>query len=137
MSGIDEAFRATTYRVFVPGQAPMDLVVGRRSARLDALLARGGVTAWAFITASNPGSQPLAAHENSARHAELLMLLHARGLQWLAASGIPADAGWEAEESVLVLGVSRPDAVEIGRRFGQLAIVAGQRGAAAELVYCA
>ena len=69
---LDAAYRATLYRVFIPGGSPIDLRVDAASAALDALLARHGVQAWAFITAWNPGSKPVAATENAARHAQLL-----------------------------------------------------------------
>ncbi|GIS62390.1 MAG: hypothetical protein CM1200mP2_46150 [Planctomycetaceae bacterium] len=41
---------------------------------------------------------------------------------------------WEPEISLLVLGIERDDAVAIGRRFDQVAIVCGRTGGVAELV---
>ncbi len=135
-----EAYRATIYRVFVPGEAPIDVRVDGASssyaARLDALLERNGVEVWAFITAWNPESRPLSAEENDARHAELLQAIEASGWQFVEGAGIPVNSDWAPEASLLVLGISRDDAVALGRRFGQNAIVAGRRGGTAELVYC-
>jgi hypothetical protein len=137
---LDEAYRATIYRVFVPGEAPIDVRVDGASsthaARLGALLARNGVEVWAFITAWNPGSRQLSAEENAARHAELLQAIEAGGWPHFDGAGIPARADWSPEASLLVLGISRDDAVALGRRFSQNAIVAGRRGGAAELIYC-
>jgi hypothetical protein len=136
LKDVDAAFRATTYRVFVTHEAPIDLRIGERSARLDALLEKHAIETWAFITAWNPGSHRIPAEENEARQAALLSLLRERGLHFFDGSGIPADSAWQAEPSVLVLGISVDDAVELGRRFDQLAIVAGQCGKAADLIYC-
>jgi hypothetical protein len=136
MTEIDSAFRATTYRVFVPNAAPIDIRIGQRSAPLDALLDARGCREWAFITAWNPGAKALSAAENDARQLQLLSELRQRGWDWLDGSGIPADASWKAEASVLVLGISADDAVVLGRHFGQLAVVTGARGSASELVYC-
>jgi hypothetical protein len=133
---LDAAFRATTYRVFPAGEPPIDIRIGVASERLDALLAAQCGDTWAFITAWNPGAQPLPARENAARHAELLALLCERGLRTLQGSGIPSEPGWTAEESVLVVGIGKAEAIAIARRFGQVAVVTGARGAAAELVYC-
>ena len=134
---MDAAYRATAYRVLVPGEAPIDVRVGEASARLDALLAHYRVEAWAFITAWNPGSKPVTAEENAARDAELLEAIEAGGWRFYEGAGIPPQPDWSAEASLLVLGISREDAVALGRRFGQNAIVAGQAGAMAELIYCA
>ena len=133
---LDAVYRATTYRVFVASDAAIDIRIGERSPRLDALLSKHGCNAWVFVTAWNPGSQPLQRAENEGRQSELLALLCERGLQWLAGSGVPPDAAWHAEDSVLVLGIDSDEGVAIGRRFGQVAIVAGTVGCPAELVYC-
>ena len=133
---MDRAYRETTYRVYVPGGEVIDIRVGERSAALDGLVEERRATSWAFITAWNPGSRALAEDENAKRQAGLLTLLRERGFERLEGSGIPARADWQPEESVLVLDVDREDAVEIAREFGQIAIVAGERGGAAVLVYC-
>ena len=132
---LDRAYRATTYRVYVAG-GEIDIRIGERSAALDGLLEERRASSWAFITAWNPGSRALAEDENAKRQAELLALLRERGFERLEGSGIPARADWQPEESVLVLDVDRDDAVGIARQFGQVAIVAGERGGAAALVYC-
>jgi hypothetical protein len=137
LKAVDDAFRATIYRVFVPDAKAIDIRIGQRTELLDAILESYSASEWAFITAWNPGSRPLAAEENDARQAALLTTLRERGLGWFDGSGIPESADWPPEESVLVLGISQRDAVELGRRFGQLAIVVGKRDGAAELVYCA
>jgi hypothetical protein len=133
---MDDAFRATVYRVFIPEQAPIDIRIGEGAELLDAILERHGAHEWAFITAWNPGSRPLTAEENDARQAELLTTLRQRGLPWFDGSGIPDRSDWQPEESVLVLDITTNEAVDLGTRFGQLAVVVGQRGGPAELVYC-
>lgn len=132
----DEAYRATTYRVLVPGEEPIDLRIGECSHMLDGLLAKHGCDSWAFITAWNPHSQQRAAEENARRQAELVSVIRERGWIFLEAMGIPADPKWQPEASVLVLGIPREEAVEIATRFRQNAIVVGERGGMAELVYC-
>jgi hypothetical protein len=135
-SSLDARYRSTIYRVFIAGDAPIDLRIGEPSARLDLVLESHGAEAWAFISAWNPASRELPPAQNGARHAELLAIIRERGWSCLDGSGIPAHSDWTAEASVLVPGIALDEAVALGRRFGQNAIVAGRRGGAAELVYC-
>lgn len=132
---LDHAYRSTSYRVMIPGEAPLDLRIGSRSARLAAWLSELGSERWAFITAWNPGSRPGAPGENRYRHAELVEAVVAAGWRHYPGAGIPDRAGWAPEDSLLVLDISREQAGALGRRFGQTAIVLGGKGAVPELVY--
>lgn len=135
---LDVEYRATTYRVFgPPGGTPIDLHVGEVSASLDKLLAGYAIKPWALITAWNPASRSLLAEVNDTRHAELLHVVRERGWRHFEGIGIPSNSDWEPERSVLVMGISRDEAAILGKRFGQNAVVTGQRGGKAQLVYCA
>src|SRR5687768_6204734 len=103
---LDERYRATTYRVFLVAGPPIDLRVGERSAELDLFLTQHNLTTWAFLSACNPRSRPLAAAENEARHAKLLKTVTDFGWRYLQGVGIPARADWQPEASVIVLGVA-------------------------------
>ena len=50
--------------------------------------------------------------------------------------GIDDDGAWPPERSILVLGIERQTAVELGRRFGQRAIVCGELSGVADLALC-
>jgi hypothetical protein len=50
--------------------------------------------------------------------------------------GIGDDGAWPPEPSILVLGIEREAAVQLGRLFGQRAIVCGELGGLATLVLC-
>lgn len=130
-----ESYRNTTYRV--TGVEPaIDIRVSKPCPALDRLLAKRGVTTWAFITAWNPMSQPLPPEENRERALRLEAEL-AACYAVIAALGVGDAGDWAPEESLLVLGIAQADAVEAARRFGQRAIVAGERGGVARLVECA
>ena len=49
--------------------------------------------------------------------------------------GVAGDGAF-AEPSVLIVGIGEDEAVALGARFGQCAIVVGKRGGTAELAYC-
>jgi hypothetical protein len=133
---LEQAYRATTYRVDVPGQPFIAIRVGEHDDALDALLAARGVGSWTYITAYNPGSVPLSDAENERRHHELLADVARCGAVAVFDGLGVGDDGWPPEPSLLVLGVGRDEACSLGRKHGQVAVVYGERGKPAELVWC-
>jgi uncharacterized protein len=107
------------------------LRIGVRDPDLDRLLEGRGATSAAFVTAANPRGEARPRAENEAATAALRASL---ALPWLAGEGRDPEGRWSAEPSLLVLGISRPDAEALGRRLEQNAIVFVERGGAPELV---
>jgi hypothetical protein len=100
---------------------------GRRSAAVDALLARLGAAQGGFVTAWNPYSRRRPAGWNARMQARLVLAAR----RWPAAAGRGGDGGWW-EEHLLVAADPRCLGV-LGRRFRQAAIVLVRRGAPARL----
>lgn len=115
-----EAYRQTLYRVL--GRRGFVLRVGERSQRLAELVAEHGLGA-AFITAFNPHSIELSDKENWQRQQALREVVISMRLLFLEGSGQHPSGEWPAEDSVLVLGVTVPQARAIAAQFGQNAIV--------------
>ena len=113
------AYLATRYHVRHGGG--LDFYIERRSADLLALHAAERVAGSAFITAWNPESEGTPLEENEARNAALRGDIEALGLRVLPAEGI-GPTGWR-EESYLVPGITRDDAVALARKYRQNAIV--------------
>ena len=105
-------------------------------AELDALLTDHGVSTWAYITASNPGSRQLSDEDNSARLRELEADVDTLGVRAYPGEGVADDGRWPPESSLRILGIAQDDAVRLGRRYGQVAVVCGELGSAAKLVLC-
>lgn len=131
--GIDEglisAYLRTRYEVWTPRYT---ILIGERHPGLDALL---GGQSWAFITAWNPGSQPLPEEENRRRQSRLEDALREGKWGYFQGAGVPEEGGWQAEESFLVAGISLEDALGLGKRFGQHAILWGLPGHAAQIFF--
>lgn len=130
-----QAYRSTRFEA----STPTGLVVIRIDQihpQLDKILVELEGEEWAFITAWNPLSSALPLDENRLRNREMESFLRSREYRFYPGRGIPADSGWEPEESFLVIALSRESAVGIGRRFGQNAVVWGTRGGAAVLLDC-
>ena len=132
---LEQAYRATTYRIHTP-QGDIDLRVGEPSPALAALLREAGTGSWAIMTAWNPASQPQDDAANAEAQARLQHWLDAQGYRWLKGEN-RADAGdWPPETSCVVLGLPADAALECGRAFGQNAVVTGDGAAVPQLVWC-
>lgn len=130
-----EAYRATSFFAETPlGQ--LCLRDGDAHADLDTLLERYAVDSWAYITAYNPASDRLSEAENRHRQGQLEAAIGSAGYVFFRGQGIGQDQQWPPEPSVLVLGISKEEARELGRKFGQVAILIGRKGTPAELMAC-
>jgi hypothetical protein len=131
-----EAYQNTVFVVDGPN-GEITLRVGRLSQEIDDLLTTHGAKACAFITAWNPRSVRLRSEENSERHTQLIESVHQLGCHAFPGRGIGQNKYWTPEESILVIGIERSLAVDLGRRFGQNAIVFKDITRVIELLFCA
>jgi hypothetical protein len=134
-SALWAAYSSTTYAAVINGQT-LNIRVDHRTPALDAELSRRRVATWAFLTAWNPRSQRLLPAENDTLQLTLREGLVHVGFDVAEGRGIPESDDWTPEASLLVFGISAPDAMAIGARFGQLAIVVGQQDRVARLIAC-
>jgi hypothetical protein len=133
-SDLDAAYRATRY-VAESAQGDIVIRIDLPTPELDQLLVAQNYTAWAFISACNPGSQLLPEHENAQRHTQLLAAVKTLGLLSLLGHGVPDHPDWPPEVSLLILGIPLEQALKLAVNFGQNAIVAGVAGLPARLCY--
>lgn len=127
-----DAYRRTRYVVSSDPQCV--LAIGCHSPTLAALHRDFGVQGSVFLTAANPGSQPLSAAENRTRLHALRQDLIARELRYIEGYGEAVDGSWDAEASVWVPGLEQTHAVSIARRFDQNAIVVCTQDAVPQLL---
>ncbi len=130
------AYVRTTYTAQLPDGETLALRIGEPSPRLDRLLQSHGTDCWAYVTACNPQSVPLATGTNTARHRSLVEYIRGRAWTWYEGHGVPDASDWAPETGVLILGVSAADAHALGRCFGQAAVICGRIGGSPELVWC-
>jgi len=130
-----QAYQATSYEAKTP-MGKVSIRIGNLSPNVDRLLQANELSSWAFITAFNPGSQPLSPSKNAQRHQQLLQDIANLGLLAFEGAGVPYDPEGGPETSLLILGIERDVAIATGIKSGQNAIVVGVLGEAAELVSC-
>lgn len=131
---LDHLYRTTDYVVRVDGEVIV-IRIGEHSPAVDELLTESP-RSWAFLTAWNPYSRELTAEENARRQNKLINELNARSFRFLYGAGEDRHHRWPPEESFLILGIDHDAAVGLANKFEQNAIVFGQHGKVAELVWC-
>ncbi|HUM11513.1 MAG TPA: DUF3293 domain-containing protein [Myxococcaceae bacterium] len=129
-----QAYLETRYRVFPPGSPEHVLRVGQRHPGFDAQLAEARGSRWVVLTAWNPGSVRCTEAENTAAQGELGATLRRAGLVAWPARGESPGRDW-MEESLCVLDLDPEQARALARRFGQVAVVQGELGGEARLVF--
>ncbi len=129
------AYQRSEYRVN-DGAHSFVMRIEQPSPSLQACQGSFGVTNSAFITAWNPRSVATSLAANEAAMERLVAELESRGLRWLRGVGVDPAGAWPGEPSLLVLGLSPPEAVTLARRFDQHAVVCAAADAVPHLVLC-
>lgn len=131
---LEVAYRATTYRVFLPGGS-CDLRLDEACEALRGWLKTAGCRQFAIITADNPGSQPTAEAINAERQAQLECDLIEGNYEPYAGQNVPDAADWPVEESCFVPDLAPEDACALARDYGQNAVVCGGPDGVPHLVW--
>jgi hypothetical protein len=124
-----QAYLNTTYQV---GNCNIKIKIGQIDENLERMLDERSLEEWAFITAYNPHSVSLTENENASRHQQLQN--DVSSFTYFEGDGVGEDPTWEPEKSLLILGLNRESAIELGLKYGQNAIVIGRKELAAELL---
>ncbi len=135
MNALEHAYRSTAYTVNRP-EGAFVIRIGEPSSEVNALLGEFSESHWAYVTASNPGSERLSIAENRERNRQLRDWLQAQRYRFFPGQGVLQESDWIPEESFLILGISPQEAIRLGAAFGQNAVVLGALGKAAELAFC-
>ena len=131
---LEAVYRATTYRVFLPG-GMCDLHLDQPSETLRDWLETAGAREFAILTAHNPGAKQLDQASNMARQSQMETELLEKGFEPYAGEN-EADAGdWPAEETCFITDIGLPAACEIAAKYAQNAIVHGGADGVPHLVW--
>ena len=104
------------------------------SKELRKLLIELNVKFAAFITAFNPYSQELPLKENRLRNKKLEGKIKSLDLYYIKGDGRCGDSGEVGEESFLVFGLSKKQAINLGMESQQNAIVVSGKNAIPSLL---
>ena len=123
------AYNKTKFHVFIP---TIVIEIGKRNEDLDTLIKRDDQAEWAYITAYNPYSNELTDKENLKRQS--LLLSKISDYKFYEGEGVGEDSTWKPERSILIVGITKNEAISLGREFEQNAIVYGKINEVPELI---
>ena len=124
----------------------VDLIIPQIDTLIKA--SRLNCSSWTYITAFNPYSEEYSKERNRQQNQYLLEELKGHPNKFIIRYGFGASSDydkrkrlseqssitWPPEESFLVIGISREDAMTFGRKYKQNAILFGEKSAPTELV---
>ena len=122
------AYKNTCYKTY---EQDIQLFIGERSEKLDILLGQNKKIDWCYITAWNPEGKMLSADNNKKLYSALLRDISE--YTYLEGEGCGIDTEWPPEKSVLIMGISKEKAIQLGNKYQQNAIVIGTLGGEATL----
>jgi hypothetical protein len=125
-------FRATSYRSELGA-----LAVGERHPWLDEWLRAKGQRYWIWLTAENPAALQCAEAANKSARNELATLLTELQMPRLSVVAQAAAGDWPEEAGELCAGLPLGKARRLGKKFGQLALLAGKYQGRARIVWLA
>jgi hypothetical protein len=129
------SYEATDYWVDDAPGGPFKIRCGEPSSAVDRLLIELGLDRWVYITACNPWSRRLPDEQNQGRMHELETRLNELPCTVYHGRGVGTAGNWPPEPSLLVLGLSEEQGLDLGLKFGQAAIVVGRQGENARLAW--
>lgn len=128
------AYTTTHYEAQTP-TGLITLRIGEKSPALAELLSRAALDTAAYVTVWNPGSVAQSDEDNASAHARLVREIESRACPYYTGYGRDPSGLWPTEHSLLILGLSAKDACDLGRRFGQAAVVVSDATAIARLMW--
>jgi hypothetical protein len=131
---LEALYRATTYRVFLPGGI-CDLRLDQANEELSCWLETAGSKEFAIITAYNPGGLACQAGENAEKQAELECELIEGNYEPYAGENVADTGDWPAEESCFITDIALQDACALAGNYGQNALVYGAADGVPKLVW--
>jgi hypothetical protein len=121
---LEIAYKATTYRVFLPGGI-CELRIGQPCETLRCWLEASSSKEFALITAHNPGGLSADEASNAERQSQLECDLLEGNYEPYAAQHEADAGGWPIEESCFVPDILVEDACALAADYGQNAVICG------------
>jgi len=133
MDSLEEAYRTTNYTVNVESKK-FTINIGLENPEWLQFLKFQNQTFYFYITAWNPFSEVTSSEKNEEANKKLKERLLSLDLLVYDGVGYSLDMNWH-EDSFCALGGNREIAYQLGKEFKQNAIVIGNIGEVAELLY--
>jgi|TARA_B100000315_G_C14567521_1_gene583740 hypothetical protein len=129
---VDSLIKAYKNTLFKIDGFMKPIIVGTKSPEVDQYLKENAKSSWAFITAYNPMSK-IESDEINTRNQSLLEG-DIQEYSYLCGHGEDPNDNWIPEPSFFIAGISKSDAIKLGNKYRQLAIVIGKLNVSSELI---
>ena len=130
---LEQYYLETTYSVFID-ESKFDIRIAEPvPVKIYSLLEKEKTAA--IITAWNPRSEPHSLQENKRRNRNLRISVSKKNYNVFEALGQGNDPSWPAEESFLILGITKEEAGKLAVDYGQNAFVLLEYGKTASLEF--
>lgn len=124
-----EAYKATCFEII---QAKIEIYIGKENKAFETFLIENEITNWCFITAWNPFSNALTNKQNIALNKSLSLDL--KDYKLFQAQGKDTIGSWPPEPSFFVANIIEDQAIALGKKYQQNAIVYGTIHETARLI---
>jgi hypothetical protein len=124
-----EGYQATCYSILNPN---IDIYLGKENEVLRSFLKEQSFDSWCFITAWNPFSKALSLEENIALNKKLENDLSIYTI--FPAAGKDTLGDWPPEPSLFVANITEDQAIALGKKYQQNAILYGTFNEPARLI---
>jgi hypothetical protein len=131
-TAVIEAYKTACFRVLI--EDGFILRLEEVNHQLVSLFDKNQVESATFITAYNPFSQPTTEHENIATQAEMQAEITSLNLSSYPGQGEDPTGQWPGEVSTLVMGMGLEEAMVLGVKYQQNAIIWIGRDAKPQLI---
>ena len=129
------SYRVAHYRVVITNSISFILKIKKKSLDLLALMEKHKLFTAVYVTAYNSQGKQTEIHVNIRAQKALSGDVRRLNLPFLDGFGEDPTGNWKKEPSFLILGISLEDAEDLGRKYGQNAIVWMEEDAVPQLVF--
>tara|TARA_B100000963_G_C22550640_1_gene636608 strand:+ start:812 stop:1237 length:426 start_codon:yes stop_codon:yes gene_type:complete len=129
-----EAYENTNYYIYHDTEIIIN--IAKKNIDLINLFKDKNLISASIITAYNPFSKIMTEEQNLSAQLQLKKMIEDSNLSYLDAIGQDIKKEWPGEPSFFIENISKENAIKLGRKFNQNAIVWVDKNLVPELIFC-
>ena len=129
-----EAYENTNYYIYHDTEIIIN--IAKKNIDLINLFKDKNLISASIITAYNPFSKIMTEEQNLSAQLQLKKMIEDSNLSYLDAIGQDIKKEWPGEPSFFIENISKENAIKLGRKFNQNAIVWVDKNLIPELIFC-
>ena len=134
VNSLIEAYENTNYYIYHDTEIIIN--IAKKNIDLINLFKDKNLISASIITAYNPFSKIMTEEQNLSAQLQLKKMIEDSNLSYLDAIGQDIKKEWPGEPSFFIENISKENAIKLGRKFNQNAIVWVDKNLIPELIFC-